>query len=237
MLITASTVAVAIIAMYLVDCVLLIERGQGIFALNGSSAQFGTRNYVLGGRPIVVLNPLTPWRLAVKSRSILSDGSAHQIHMRHIAALQAIAILGSVQALLVLFVGPLSLHFMSWWFLMGAVIVAYLLTVAMGISLWASRHSLGLSTHAYFNIIMGALFCAPLSINMARKAALISTSKFEAMAIICHHGPSENRDDARQALLGQLEEACLEAEDGSSRSDRVHGLLTALQRRISDVRT
>jgi hypothetical protein len=230
-IITATMVAMAAVAIYLVDCLVLVERGQGVFEVGcwTRSVTFGSRHYVLRERPVILLNPLTPWRLSLKSapplfeRTTLGRVSVHQSR-----ALKPIAVLGTVQSVLVFVVTPLLLHYEPGWPFFSAVMTAWLFSIAIAAMLWPYRARMNLTTLSYVNVALSGVICLPLSVNIARKAALalpITLTARQMLRLL----PRPSCEAARAALIDQLEEACLEAVDGTEKWVRLRKLLTTLQ--------
>ncbi|HEX7385193.1 MAG TPA: hypothetical protein VF291_12835, partial [Burkholderiaceae bacterium] len=58
-------------AIYLVDCVVLLERGQALWSSAGLA--FGSLHYQLGGKVVAALNPLTPFVAAYRTLPLFSE--------------------------------------------------------------------------------------------------------------------------------------------------------------------
>jgi len=237
-IITATMVAIVAILIYLADCVVLVERGQGIFEFGcpSPSASFGSRHYVLRKRPVVLLNPLTPWRLSIKSESVFRDGlTTSGTSIRQTRRLQPIAILGTIQAVLIFVAVPLLLHFEPGWPFMVSVAIAMLVSAAIAAMLWPLRAAMNLTTLAYINTAVSGVICLPLSVNIARKAPLASHASFTAPRLL-RLLPPLHREAARDEFIAQLEEACLETDDQSAKWLQLRKTLTELVRKNSNVR-
>ena len=88
-------IAVAV-AIYLVDCVVLLERGQALWSRAGLS--FGSLHYQVRGSAVALLNPLTPFVQVPDAPLVFRIGSrAMRRALRRVAgALQLLLVLGAL---------------------------------------------------------------------------------------------------------------------------------------------
>ena len=235
MIVTAAMVAALAIAIYLVDCIVLIDRGQAVCEVRrlGVALHVGTTQFTITHRPVVCLNPLTPWRLAVKASAPweVTENGESAIQPRRLLPLQVIA---AVQAILVVVVAPILLHYGRYAELFMAVVAALAASLAGSAWLWRIRRSVNLNVAEVVNSAITSLICLPMSINVARKVAISATPRFSALSWL-RRVRGDARDDIQRQYIAQLEEAALEAEDGSRRQSVIRealGVLTKEEGRV-----
>src|SRR4051812_43363932 len=109
-MITAAMVAAAAIAIYLLDCVVLIERGQAVCEVAGSevTVNVGTRQFTVARRAVVWLNPLTPWRLTVKA-SAPWDAPKNARSAAQLRQLWPLRAMTTLQAIVLMVISPILL--------------------------------------------------------------------------------------------------------------------------------
>src|SRR5436309_3071759 len=118
MIVTTSIVWVIAMLIYLADCLLLVDRGQAIFerAHGRWLAQFGSTHYALGGKPVLMLNPVAPWRAAVRSLPLFAasrpDAPLPSAIARVVRPLEPLV---AAQGIAVLFVLPILMHYTPGW--------------------------------------------------------------------------------------------------------------------------
>jgi len=66
---TEATVIAVAAAIYLVDCAVLLERGQALWTRSGLA--FGSLHYQVRGRAVALLNPFTPFVAPLRTRPLL----------------------------------------------------------------------------------------------------------------------------------------------------------------------
>ena len=220
----ATVIAVAA-AIYLVDCVVLLERGQALWTRSG--LQFGSLHYQVRGRAVAVLNPLTPFLAAFRTLPLFSSASAVEPDdaARALAPLSA---LGGIQLLLVLAALPYCLYQAPGWPFFLALAAAYLNAVALLCLVWLRFRGARIATRPLVGLAFGWLVCLPLSVNALRKAALALEVAMDAREAIVRL-PEGERERARGALAAQLAEAMQELEEG----DEQRGRLAELRRELT----
>ena len=210
---TEATVIAVAAAIYLFDCVVLLERGQALCSRVGLS--FGSLHYQVSGRAVALLNPLTPFIPAFRTAPLFSAASGVDAAVA-IKALARLAYLGLLQLLLVLAVLPFCLYRAPGWPFLAALALAYLNALLMLILIaWRFGRS-GLPRRPLVALGFGWLACLPLSINSVRKAGLAfdidsdARKQIEALA-------GAAKEQARASLAAQLGEALVEFEEGDER--------------------
>src|SRR6185503_14277119 len=113
----ATVIAVAA-AIYLFDCVLLLERGQAL--CSGKSLSFGSLHYQARGKVVALLNPFTPFIQVFRTLPLLSSGAGVKAPQ-----MRAVAALAGLQLLLVLAVLPWCLVRAPGWPFFAALLLAY----------------------------------------------------------------------------------------------------------------
>jgi hypothetical protein len=208
----AAVIAVAA-AIYLVDCIVLLERGQALWS--GAGLSFGSLHYQVRGKAVAMLNPLTPFIAVFRTLPLLA-GASNVKAADAARALAPLSALGGLQLLLVLVALPYCLYRAPGWPFFAALVFAYLnaLFLLLGIAWRFSRA--GVSCRPLIALGFGWLACLPLSINSIRKAGLafdIDSDSRKLIELI----PAARRERARAELAAQIEEAMLELEDDDKR--------------------
>ncbi|HTO46142.1 MAG TPA: hypothetical protein VML91_00685 [Burkholderiales bacterium] len=209
----------AIAAIYLFDCVVLVQRGQAVLARWGGRwrVSTGTRHYLISGRPIVFLNPLTPGVATLKSRPLLEPPPPGALRPAAVVrALRGLPTLAALQWTLVLVLVPVAVVRFPGWPLLAVLILAYCNAVAMVLVLLRRCRRLGVPRRALGSIAFNALVCLPFSINLPRRAGLalpVAGGADRYLRLV----PSVARSGARSALVGQLEEALQDTDEDTPR--------------------
>ena len=208
----AAVIAVAA-AIYLFDCLVLLERGQALWSRAGLS--FGSLHYQVRGKAVALLNPLAPFIPAFRTLPLFAGASSVKAVDAE-RALAPVSALGGLQLLLVLFALPYCLYRAPGWPFFAALVLAYMNALLM-LALIAWRFSrAGISRRPLVALGFGWLACLPLSINCVRKSGLTFDIDGDARKQI-EMIPAEKRDQARVSLAAQIEEAMLELDDGDER--------------------
>ena len=173
-------IAVAV-AIYLVDCVVLLERGQALWS--GARLAFGSLHYQVRGRVVALLNPLTPFVAPLRTRPLLS-GAAGVEPEGAARALAPLGMLALLQLLLVLAALPYCLIQARGWPFFAALLAAYANAIALLGLLWWRLSRARLATRPLAALAFGWLACLPLSINALRRAALAFDAALDAPAAI-----------------------------------------------------
>ena len=212
----ATVIAVAA-AIYLADCVVLLERGQALWSR--SALQFGSLHYQVRGKAVALLNPLTPFRPVLRTLPLFATSPGVEA-AKTSDVLSPIAALCALQFGLILIALPLCLYRAPGLPFLAVLALAYANAVLMLVLIaWRFRRS-GLSARPLVALGFGWLACLPLSINCIRKAGLAFDIDSDARKLI-ESMPAGDREQARAGLAAQIEEALndLEADD-----DRRHAL-------------
>lgn len=221
---TEATVIAVAAAIYLVDCVVLLERGQALWSSAGLS--FGSPHYQLGGRAVALLNPLTPFVATYRTLPLFSQVPGAQ-RSDAVKALAPLSVLSLLQLLLILAVLPYCLLRAPGWPFLAALLLAYANAIALLGTLWWRLRGVGIATRPLAGLGFGWLACLPLSINAQRKAALafdVAMDAREAIGLL----PAGDRERARGALAAQVAEAMQELDESDERHRRLAELKAML---------
>jgi hypothetical protein len=209
----------ALAGIYLFDCIVLVQRGQAALARWGGRwrVSMGTRHYLISGRPIVFLNPLTPCAATLKSRPLLEPFSPESLRPSAIVrALRGPSALAALQWTVVLVLLPVAVVRLPGWPLVAILVLAYCNAVAMVLMLFRRYRRLGVARRALGSIAFNAIVCLPFSINLPRRAGLalpLAGGADRYLRLV----PESARPAARNALVGQLEEALQDADEDTPR--------------------
>ncbi len=200
-------------ALYLFDCVVLLERGQALWSRGALS--FGSIHYQIRGKVVASLNPLTPFIPAFRTLPLFA-GASNVKAADAARALAPVSALGGLQLLLVLFALPYCLYRAPGWPFFAALVLAYVNALFMLTAIAWRFSRAGISRRPLLALGFGWLACLPLSINCVRKAGLAFDMDGDARKQI-EMIPAEKREQAKARLAAQIEEAMLELEDGDER--------------------
>ena len=208
----ATVIAVAV-AIYLVDCIVLLERGQALWS--GNALSFGSQHYQMRGKVVALLNPLTPFIPVFRTLPLFA-GASNVKAVDAARALAPLAALGGLQLLLVLVALPYCLYRAPGWPFFAALVFAYLNALLMLVAIAWRYSRAGIARRPLVALGFGWLACLPLSINGVRKSGLtfdIDGDARKQIEII----PAEKREQARARLAAQIGEAMLELDDDDKR--------------------
>ena len=222
----ATVIAVAA-AIYLVDCVVLLERGQALWSRAGLA--FGSLHYQVRGKVVALLNPLTPF-LAISRTRPLFSGAGTLEPLQAARALAPLSALAGLQLLLIFAFLPYCLYLAPGRPLFLALAAAYLNTIALSGLIWWRYRGARIATRPLAGLSFGWLVCLPLSINALRKAALAFDVAMDARDVI-DGLPEPERERARAELAAQAAEAMQELEEGDAQRQRLADLHRELTRR------
>jgi len=210
---TEATVIAVAVAIYLADCIVLLERGQALWTK--SALSFGSLHYQVRGRAVALLNPLAPFMPTFRTAALFAPASGVDAAVA-LKALAPLSGLGLLQLVLVLVALPYCLYRAPGWPFLAALAFAYLNALLMLVLIaWRFGRS-GMPRRPLIALGFGWLVCLPLSINSMRKAGLafdIDSDARKQMKTLS----GDARERARAALAAQLEEAMVELEEGDER--------------------
>ena len=208
----ATVIAVAA-AIYLLDCVVLLERGQALWSHRAMS--FGSKHYQIRGKVVALLNPLMPFLPVFRTLPLLSGSSTLKISQVR-QAVSPLSLFSLTQLLLVFIALPYCLYRAPGWPFAAALLLAYLNAVAMLTILWWRFRKTALATRPLAALGFAWLACLPLSVNAQRKAALAFDIGVDAReAIRSLPGPAQER--ARNDLDSQISETMDELHENDDR--------------------
>ena len=220
----AAVIAVAA-AIYLSDCVVLLERGQALWSRG--SLSFGSNHYQVRGKVVALLNPFTPFVPALRTSPLFSGAS----NVKTSAALQALkplALPSALQFVLIFLVLPWCLYRAPGWPFFISLVLAYVIALALLASIcWRFRRA-GLATRPLIGLGFAWLACLPLSVNALRKAGLSFDMAMDARRAIRLIAFDE-KSRACADLDGQIAEAMQELEE----DDALYRRLGELKRQLT----
>ena len=215
----AAVIALAA-ALYLFDCVVLLERGQALWSRGGLS--FGSNHYQIRGKAVALLNPFTPFIPAFRTLPLFSRSSDVKLSSAA-RVLAPLPLLGLLQFLLIFVALPLCLYRAPGWPFFIALVLAYLNAVAMFGVIWRRFGRARIPTRPLVSLGFAWLVCLPLSVNCLRKAGIafdIALDAHRALRFI----PASERRRARSDLAAQIEEAMHELDESDPLYSRLAGL-------------
>lgn len=220
----AAVLAVAA-AIYLFDCLVLLERGQGLWWRNGMS--FGSKHYEVRGKAVALLNPLTPFVPVLRTAPLFAapSGPRASALLRALAPLVAAS---AIQFFLVFVALPWCLYRAPGWPFFAALLLAYLNAIALTGLLWWRFRSHGLATRPLAALGFAWLACLPLSVNAQRKAGIAFDAALDARRAI-RVLPPACQDRARGDLAAQIAEALQALDEGDERHRRLAELKGRLE--------
>lgn len=212
-------------ALYLFDCVVLLERGQALWSRREIS--FGSQHYQIRGKVVALLNPFTPFVPVFRTLPLFSGSSTLRIS-RAWQAVSPLSLFSLTQFLLVFIALPYCLYRAPGWPFVAALLLAYVNAVAMLAILWWRFRKTALATRPLAALGFAWLACLPLSVNAQRKAALVFDVAMDARQAI-RALPAPARERARAELAAQVAEAMQELEE----TDERHRRLAELGRQLN----
>jgi len=223
----AALIALAA-AIYLFDCVVLLERGQALIEARwrGLALSFGSRHYQISGKAVALMNPLGPFFFAVRSLPLFSAPVKESVRVSRAAAVLApLAWLVFLQ-LLILFVAlPYCLYRAPGWPFFIALVLAYLNATVMLAWLVLRFRKFSIPARPLASLGFGWIVCLPLSVNCLRAAGVgipIAVDATRAIQLLAE------KETARSDLAAQVAEALHEVDE----TDERHARLAALGREL-----
>lgn len=220
----AAVIAVAA-ALYLFDCVVLLERGQALWSRNGLS--FGSNHYQIRGKAVALLNPLTPFISVFRTLPLFSNSSGVKMSTL-LQVLSPVSLLSLFQLLVVFAALPYCLYRAPGWPFFVALVLAFLNAIVMLGFIWWSLRRAGMAARPLIALGFAWLVCLPLSVNAQRKAGLAFDAAMDARQAI-RALPARDQERARSDLAAQVAEAMQELEE----SDERHRRLAELRRQLT----
>jgi len=220
----AAVIALAA-ALYLFDCVLLLERGQALWS--PAALSFGSNHYQLRGKAVALLNPFTPFVPVARTLPLFAAPSGPKVSAS-VRALTPLIIPAAMQFVLVFVALPWCLYRAPGWPLFLALVLAYVNALAMLALIWWRFRAAGLEERPLVALGFAWLACLPLSVNCLRKAGLAFNIALDARRAI-RFLPVHERARARAELAAQIAEAMHEVDE----SDELYRRLDELQRQLA----
>ncbi len=212
-------------ALYLFDCVVLLERGQAIWSR--ATLRFGSNHYEIRGKVVALLNPLTPFLPAFRTLPLFSVPSGPKAS-DVVHAVTPLAVPAFLQLVLVFVALPVCLYRAPGWPLLVSLLLAYLNAIGMLAILWWRFGKAGIARRSLAALGFGWLVCLPLSVNCLRKAGAASAVAIDARSVLRILSGNE-RQRASEALKAQIAEAMHELDEDNPQ----HRRLAELRRQLT----
>lgn len=206
---------VALPVIYLVDSVHFLSIGEAAITTRVASIRglsCGAR-FELGGRRLLLPNPLTPFWPELRLEWITSCRARYGVnHMqdemdRCLRAARPIGHIGAVCALLMIIIAPLALLLgEEKWFVASAAL-SFVLTVAACVLAGVRRRDLGLTRSQAWSSMLVALVCPPCAPNLARGLLLHRRWILAPSEILTLGFNEDRREVIRQTLEVALTDA------------------------------
>lgn len=220
----AALVALAA-AIYLFDCVVLLERGQAL--IQPGKLHFGSRHYQIAGKAVALANPFTPFVPLLRSLALFSSPAEKSVKVsKAFRAIAPLAALAAVQFLLVFAVLPWCLYRAPGWPFFVALVLAYLNAIGMLLWLFLRFRASQIPARPLIGLGFGWIVCLPLSVNCLRAAGVsipLGVDAMQAMRFL------PDRQKARTDLAAQVTEAMQELDETDSNHVRLATLARDLQ--------
>ena len=216
-------------AIYLFDCVVLLERGQALIEARGRglALSFGSRHYQISGKAVAVMNPLAPFFLAVRSLPLFCAPGKQSVKVsKAVAALAPLASRALLQMLICFVALPYCLYRAPGWPFLIALMLAYLNAIAMLALLVLRFRKYSIPARPLASLGFGWIVCLPLSVNCLRAAGVGIPVTVDATRALRFLG---EKQPARHDLAAQVEEAMQELDEADDR----HRRLAALAQQLS----
>ncbi len=205
----AAVIALAA-ALYLFDCVVLLERGQALWSR--ATLSFGSNHYQIRGRAVALLNPFTPFVPVARTLALFATPSGPKVSTA-VHALTPLVLPAAAQCLLVFVALPWCLYRAPGWPFFLALVLAYVNALAMLALIWCRFRAAGLAQRPLI-----ALGFAWLAFDIALDAR-------RAIRFL----PLDERLRAREELAAQIAEAMQEVDE----SDEMYRRLDELRRQLA----
>ena len=229
--------ALLVVGLYLFDCTVPLARGQALLERAGRSwtLSFGNPHYVIRGKTVAVLNPLTPCTPAFKTLPLVAlrrDGSVSPSRAaRAIALLRMPALL---QFGLVLIVIPVTIAWYPGWPFLAGLALAYLnLCVMLVIAFAGVRRAQARPANHLLSVAFASIVCLPLSVNLHRRICMSFTLTGDAFRFL-RLVPAPIRTATRMKLLSHIEETLHETEEATPAFEALSSLQRDLTMRIAN---
>jgi hypothetical protein len=228
--------ALLVVGLYLFDCTVPLARGQALLERAGRhwTLSFGNPHYIIRGKTIALLNPLTPCVPAFRTLPLVSVQPGNAITPSRAArALRPLRTPALLQFGLVLVVIPVTIAWYPGWPFVIGLVLAYLnlcamLALAFGGLRRAHARPTGLVAIAFASIV-----CLPLSANLYRRVCLslaLTGDAFRFLRLI----PVRLRTASRMKLLAHVEETLQETEEATPAFKTLSSLQRDLAMRIAN---
>lgn len=223
------------VAFYLYDSLGLLWQNEMLFTRSASRWQtLGGSELRLGGRRVVLPNPLLPQRPQFLVRWSLADARADASEtdplQRLLPALRFIGVVNVLQLMLLLLALPLT----AWTLGAGLVMLIvfalfYLLTLLNLALVWRRRDALHLSTRNLWTLALDVLACAPFAVNLTRKISQRHGIEGDPLRFAARYFDTDARAQMKNLLAARLQEEDATANAGTPRPERLATMLMRLE--------
>jgi len=214
----------AVAALYLKDCVVLLERDEALMVRGWRGrwrAGFGLRHWRLAGREPYLCNPFTPYEAVLRlrwdaGRPSATPGATSAAVPREVAAFApwAVAIWLALFAFLpAAFYGHLGLPV-----LLAGLAALYALIAASLFLAWRRRAALGLSGRAFGVLAFELVACPPYAANLVRRLSLPRRVDEDFTHACARLLEGEALAEARQGCRARVEEELEAIDEDSARA-------------------
>lgn len=228
---------VALPAIYLLDSVHFLSIGEAAITTRAGSIRglsCGAR-FELGGRRLLLPNPLTPFWPELRLEWITSSGARNRAEqardemIRCLRAARPIGRIGAVCALLIIIVAPLALLLGNERWFVASAALSFALTVAACALVGIRRRDLGLTRAQACSSVLVALVCAPCAPNLARGILLHRRWTLRAPEVLTLGFDKSHLGPVRQTLETALSDALRFVPEESAEQDAISEQLQELR--------
>lgn len=223
------------VAFYLYDSLGLLWQNEMLFTRGARRWQaLGGSELRLGGRRVVLPNPLLPQRPQFLVRWSLTDARVEITDtdplQRLLPALRLIGGVNLAQLVLLLVALPLT----AWTLGAGVVMLGvfalfYLLTLLNLAVTWRRRDLLHLSRRNFWMLALDVLACAPFAVNLVRKLSQRHGIDGDPLRFAARHFDAGARAAMKDLLAARLREEDATLNAGTPRPERLAMMLTRLE--------
>ncbi len=218
--------SVLLVGVYLVDSMHFLSIGDALVTTRGRRPRglsFGS-GFELGGRRLFLSNPFTPfwpefrveWDTAGAPVSAPSDVA--QAYTQHLSAVRPIQPLVAISGFFILLVAPIALALGFSIVFLGAVAVAWVVSIAACAIIIARRAALGMTGGQTAGVVFVALICLPCGPNLIRAITRRREWRLNAQDLPLLGFPEATIASVRGQVRGALEHAQrFVAEEGKER--------------------
>jgi hypothetical protein len=224
MLDTNTVLAIAIVAIYLLDSMQFLCIGEAMVRLRGSAVRgvsFGS-SFELGGRRPYVPNPLTPFWPDVpvdwmgQADATRSPANVTEDMRRRLGAVRPVARIAGISAALIVGVAPAALVLGQERIFIASALGTFVCSIAACCMVAGRRRDLALTAWQVCSLCAVALVCLPCAGNLGRALAAKRRWTLQAADLPSLGTGAAIQTRVRQALVPLLENARRRADEASA---------------------